>query len=58
MKEVIERPEVGVVNRRGVRHLLVAVVASTAMGSVQAAKQDPALLGTALTPLGGGSGKC
>lgn len=53
MKEVIERPEVGVVNCRGVRHLLVAVVASTAMGSVQAAKQDPALLGTALTPLGG-----
>ncbi|MNF30949.1 hypothetical protein D3C85_545990 [compost metagenome] len=53
MNEVIERPEVGISTRRGVRHLLVAIAASTAMCSVQAAEKDPALLGTKLTPLGG-----
>jgi hypothetical protein len=53
MNEVIERPEVGISTRRGVRHLLVAIAASTAICSVQAAEKDPALLGTKLTPLGG-----
>ncbi|WP_043309936.1 DUF1329 domain-containing protein [Pseudomonas sp. ML96] len=53
MNEMIEHPEVGMPPRRGVRHLLVAIAASTAICSAQAADKDPALLGTKLTPLGG-----
>ncbi|MHB9798718.1 DUF1329 domain-containing protein [Pseudomonas sp. MT3] len=53
MNEVIERPEVGISTCRGVRHLLVAIAASTAICSAQAAEKDPALLGAKLTPLGG-----
>ncbi|WP_416311340.1 DUF1329 domain-containing protein [Pseudomonas sp. W03] len=52
MKEMIERPEVGTSTCRGVRNLFVAVVASTAICSVQAAEKDPSLLGSKLTPLG------
>lgn len=53
MNEVIERPCANISNRSGVRHLIVALAISTAIGTVQAAEKDPALLGTTLTPLGG-----
>lgn len=53
MNEVIERPGVGITIGGGVRNLIVALAASAAIGTVQAAEMDPALLGTKLTPLGG-----
>ncbi|MCO8312939.1 DUF1329 domain-containing protein [Pseudomonas mandelii] len=53
MKEVFERPSAGISNRSGARHLIVALAVLTAIGAVQAAQKDPALLGTKLTPLGG-----
>lgn len=53
MNEVIERPCAGISTRSGVRHLIVALAAMAAIGTVQAAQKDPALLGTKLTPLGG-----
>ncbi|MDC7827428.1 DUF1329 domain-containing protein [Pseudomonas sp. BLCC-B13] len=53
MNEMIELPEVGNSPCRGLRRLLVAMAASTAICSAQAADKDPALLGAKLTPLGG-----
>ncbi|WP_237881918.1 DUF1329 domain-containing protein [Pseudomonas sp. PGPR40] len=53
MNEVIARPCAGISTRSGVRHLMVALAALAAIGTVQAAQKDPALLGTNLTPLGG-----
>lgn len=53
MNAMIEHPKVGISPRCGVRHLLVAIAATTAICSAQAADNDPVLLGTKLTPLGG-----
>ncbi|WP_172152416.1 DUF1329 domain-containing protein [Pseudomonas tumuqii] len=53
MNEVIERSLLGISTFSGARHLVVALAASAAICTVQAAEQDPALLGTELTPLGG-----
>ena len=53
MNEVIARPCAGISTRSGVRHLIAALAALAAIGTVQAAQKDPALLGTKLTPLGG-----
>lgn len=53
MKKMTERPGVGISTRGGVRYLIVAVAASAAFSTVQAAEKDPALLGAKLTPLGG-----
>ncbi len=53
MKDVIQRPDVGNSGASGVRQLLVALAASAAFCSVQAAESDASRLGTTLTPLGG-----
>lgn len=52
MNEVIECSRLGISTFSGARHLVVALAASAAICAVQAAEQDPALLGTKLTPLG------
>lgn len=53
MNDVIAHPGRDRFPRGGARHLLVALLVSTALGSAQAAENDPALLGTKLTPMGG-----
>ncbi|HCF9805923.1 DUF1329 domain-containing protein [Pseudomonas aeruginosa] len=53
MSDVFERAFSGAPSGGGIRYLIVALAASAAIGSAQAAGGDAAALGTKLTPLGG-----
>lgn len=53
MKDVIQRPDVGISTIGGVRRLVVALATIVAFSSPQAAEKDASRLGTSLTPLGG-----
>ncbi|WCD77904.1 DUF1329 domain-containing protein [Pseudomonas sp. TUM22785] len=53
MKDMIQRPYAGPATSGGARQLVVALAAAAAFCSVHAAENDPARLGTTLTPLGG-----